>query len=329
MKKNSSDKNLTMSIVVLSVAGLLYFGLSAIGTDRKRGEENPFEYDIENLKKSGAELVTYREIKTLKIPFQAPKALAVDSRDRLYVTSDFTVIIMDSSGERLGAATIGNEINALDVSVTDEIYLAYRNGVQVLDSTGTPILSWQIPGARALLTSIAVGEQNVYLADAGQRVVWRYDMKGTLLNKIGEKDASKDVPGFIIPSPYFDVLIDPDGYLWAINTGRHQFENYLPDGTLRSLWSKTSMTVDGFSGCCNPAHVAILPDGSFVTSEKGILRIKIHKPIGEFDTVVAMPEQFDPDTHVLEVAVNSHGQIFVLDPQRAQIRVFEKKESLS
>ena len=89
------------------------------------------------------------------------------------------------------------------------------------------------------------------------------------------------------------------------------------------------MSIEGFSGCCNPVHVASLPDGSFVTSEKGLLRIKIHNQIGEFVTVVAMPDQFDKDTGDVDIAVNSKGQILVLDPKRKQVRIFQEKEIAS
>jgi len=35
------------------------------------------------------------------------------------------------------------------------------------------------------------------------------------------------------------------------------------------MWGKRSGIAD-FFGCCNPAHLALLPDGRFVTSGKGI-----------------------------------------------------------
>ncbi|MBN1559573.1 hypothetical protein JW998_04945 [candidate division KSB1 bacterium] len=328
MKEKKNNNILTSLIIVISVVGLIYFGHSAIRKDGASEQDNPFEYDIAEYKKIGADLRTYEEVKTLPLPLQAPHAIAVDFRDRVYVAGGARVMRIDEAGATVDLAVATDAINAIALSAEGDIYLALRTAVEVLDSTGTRQASWQLSDG-AFLTSIALGGRDVYLADAGNRVVWRYDVNGALLNRIGERDEARDIVGFLIPSPYFDVAIDPDGFLWAINTGRHQFENYYPDGALRSSWSKSSMSIDGFSGCCNPAHVAILPDGSFVTSEKGLLRIKIHKPIGEFDTVVAMPDQFDPDTSSLDVAVNSRGQILVLDPQRAQVRIFQKKESLS
>ena len=75
--------------------------------------------------------------------------------------------------------------------------------------------------------------------------------------------------------------------MWVVNPGMHAFENYEFDGDLRAFWENTSMKIDGFSGCCNPAHFTFLPDGSFVTSEKGLVRVKVHKPSGELLGVVA------------------------------------------
>ena len=82
------------------------------------------------------------------------------------------------------------------------------------------------------------------------------------------------------------------------------------------------MQLDGFSGCCNPSHIALLSNGSFVTSEKGIERVKIHLPSGDYRCVVAGPEQFEAGTVGLDLAVDSRDRIFVLDPMRSRVMVF-------
>ena len=85
------------------------------------------------------------------------------------------------------------------------------------------------------------------------------------------------------------------------------------------------MQLEGFSGCCNPSNIAMLSDGSFVTSEKGIERVKIHTPSGEFKTVVASPDMFEEGTRGIDLAVDSKDRIYVLDPVKKLIRIFEKK----
>jgi hypothetical protein len=105
----------------------------------------------------------------------------------------------------------------------------------------------------------------------------------------------------------------------------HTLENYTSDGDLRGFWESISMTIEGFSGCCNPARIAVLPGGQFVTSEKGIVRVKIHDQSGKFAGVVAAPDKFDEDGHAPDISVSDDGIIYALDFDRNVIRIFEKK----
>ncbi|HNY03583.1 MAG TPA: hypothetical protein PKG48_13380, partial [Bacteroidales bacterium] len=171
-------------------------------------------------------------------------------------------------------------------------------------------------------TSVAAGGDFIYVADAGMKVVYQYDRKGTLLSKIGQKDPVRKIPGFIIPSPYFDVAVSPSGDLWVANTGRYRLEKYGADGALLTAWGEPSFAVEGFAGCCNPSHFAIMPDGSFVTAEKGIERVKIYSPSGVYQCLVAGPESFDEGTRGLDLAAGTGGVILVLDPERNQVRIF-------
>ena len=112
-----------------------------------------------------------------------------------------------------------------------------------------------------------------------------------------------------------------------VNPGRHAFENYTFDGQLRGYWEKTDISIDGFSGCCNPAQMAVMPDGSFVTAEKGLVRIKIHKASGELLSVVAPPESFPGATKAPDLAVGPSGIIYAIDYEQNVIRVFQKKSN--
>ena len=147
-------------------------------------------------------------------------------------------------------------------------------------------------------------------------------------NNLGEFEGKSEIGqihGFIIPSPYFDVAFNPDGELWVVNPGKHSLENYTTEGTLRTYWENQSIKIEGFSGCCNPAHFAFAPDGSFITSEKGLVRIKIYKPSGEFLGVVAPPSKFEAGGHAPAVAVDNQGNVYALDFDKKVIRLFVKK----
>jgi hypothetical protein len=87
------------------------------------------------------------------------------------------------------------------------------------------------------------------------------------------------------------------------------------------------MEIEGFCGCCNPSHFAFLEDGSFVTSEKGIARVKVYNRLGDLVSVVAGPDQFKEGVEGLDLAIDSKQRIYVLDPLEKAIRVFEINRS--
>jgi hypothetical protein len=82
------------------------------------------------------------------------------------------------------------------------------------------------------------------------------------------------------------------------------------------------MKTEGFSGCCNPAFFTFLSDGRFVTSEKGLVRIKTYKVSGEFEGVVAAPDKFIEDGHAPDIAADSKNNIYAMDFDKKVIRVF-------
>lgn len=145
--------------------------------------------------------------------------------------------------------------------------------------------------------------------------------------RIGEKDEQKAVPGFVIPSPYFDIDLSDEGYLWAVDPGRHSLYNFNANGEMRTLWKKSSVKTEGFSGCCNPAHMAILEGNAFVTSEKGIVRVKIYDQHGEYVGVVASPDMFDENAYAPDVCIDENGRVILLDFNRKQLRIFEAKNN--
>ena len=149
--------------------------------------------------------------------------------------------------------------------------------VEVYDADGSRLASWEPLGDETVLTSIAEHDGNVFVADAGHRIVLHYDTSGTLIGHIGEKDPDRNIPGFFIPSPHFDLAVSRDGLLRVVDPGRNRIDAYTLDGDLEFWWGKRSNDIDGFCGCCNPVNFALLPNSGFVTAEKGLERVKAYE----------------------------------------------------
>jgi|WetSurMetagenome_2_1015567.scaffolds.fasta_scaffold157301_2 hypothetical protein len=286
---------------------------------------NPYEYDLDKLKKSDSLEVAFKEIKQFTPGLEEIYGIAVDNSDRIYVSGNNGVEIFDNSGKLEKKFSVSGLARSIKVDDNGMIFLGMEDHMEIFDNTGKRIARWNPESQSSILTSIAVTPVDVFVADAGEKVVYHYDHKGKLINRIGEKDPQNNIPGFVIPSPYFDLGISHSGQLWVVDPGRHTLMNFSFDGKLLSKWGKASMGVDGFCGCCNPSNIAFLSDGSFLTSEKGIERIKVYQSDGSYKYLVAAPESFEEGTRGLDLAVDSQDRILVLDPIKKKVRFFVKK----
>jgi hypothetical protein len=205
------------------------------------------------------------------------------------------------------------------------IYVGREDHVEVYSAAGKRVAAWKGLGEKALLTSLAAAEEDVFAADAGNCIVWRYDTSGKLKGRIGDPDKARNYPGFLITGRYFPLTLGADGLLDVVNPRALRVEAFTFGGDLERSWGKVSAGIEGFFGCCNPAYLATLADGRFVTMEKGARRVKLYSAQGKFDCVVAGPEQLPAEPG--PVAADSLGRILVLDPAAAVVRVFEAKKS--
>jgi hypothetical protein len=180
----------------------------------------------------------------------------------------------------------------------------------------------------------------IFVADAGNRAVLKLDPSGKVLGRIGVKAAERNVPGLVVPSPYLDVKPGADGLLRVNNPGRHRVELYTADGDLEQAWGHPGNAIDCFCGCCNPIAVTPLPDGTCITCEKGLPRVKISAADGTLQAVVAGPESFPENARAgsqrdlsdgtlggVDAAVDRDGRVCVLDLVAKNIHVFRRKES--
>jgi len=343
-------------VIVIAVVAMLRLDTtgekgSGLGTD--------FEYNLEQLAKIDPNLILYEEsARLIDTGFKTTHAVSIDSHGAIYVAGDHAIRVFNDKGNLLNEIGLPDAPRCLAIETieTEEstteslnIYVAMKDHVEIYNSQGKMLSKWQSPGDNAVLTGIAVSKNNVFVADAGNRIVWRYDIKGTIINRIGEKDADRNIAGFVIPSPYFDLAVGRDGLLRVINPGVHRIEAYTFEGDLEFSWGEFSSGVKGFCGCCNPVNFAILhgpdpagADDSFVTCEKGLTRVKIYDPEGIFVGVVAGPEQLveggeveackTPDECQLggfDVAVDMSGRVIVLDTIKNIVRIFSKIEGAS
>jgi hypothetical protein len=285
--------------------------------------DNPYGLNLDEFSLVDSALIQWREVLQMTLNDTEKRGIAF-GMEKIWLIGDNYLQVISTEGEQLMKKELSGSPSCITIYHSD-IYIGFTDHIRSYDYEGKEKLVWASPGDSTFLTSLAVKDSFLYAADAGKRRVLQYHTDGTLLAIFDGRREAGDIHGFIVPSPYFDLGIAPDGELWVVNPGNMALENYTPEGRLRGFWNKTGADINGFSGCCGPAQIAIMPDGSFVTAEKGLVRIKIHRASGELESVVAPPSLFVNSSHAPDLAVGSRGEIYALDFDSKMIRVFERK----
>lgn len=319
-------------------AGLVALGGSSSFGAQAGSQPNPFAFDLGKVSKTDPKLVRYEEIRRFASLTPEPRRITTGADGNLYVAGGQQVTVLSPDGQHLKDFTLGGPVGCVAAAPDGTFFAGVRDHIEVLDKNGAKVRSWETAGKKTWFTAIAVGESDVFVADAGNRVVLRYDRSGKLAGRIGEKNKAASVPGLIVPSPYLDVEISKDGLLRVNNPGRHRVELYTVDGELELSWGRPSAAIDGFCGCCNPISISALPGGGCVTCEKGVPRVKVYSDQGTFECVVAGAESFPENMKAggarrasdgmmggLDTAVDAQGHIYILDLAAATIRVMQRK----
>ena len=317
--------------------GVMAKAASIVGLTASAQESaNPFAYDLSRFQKTDPKLITYEEGARWPIPHRDAHRVAMGPGNNLYIGAGNFINRMDSAGKPGLELALSGPVRCVAVSGDGTIFGGLRDHIEVFNAQGGKMARWETPGPKTWFTGLAAKGNDVFAADAGRRVILHYDRNGKLLGEIGRKDAAKNISGFVVPSPFLDVLVHRDGLLRVNNPGRHRVELYTFDGDLEGSWGKPTAGIEGFCGCCNPIAISLLADGRIVTCEKGIPRVKIYSSSGEFESVVAGPESFPENAHActdlndcihggLDAVVDSDGHIYILDIVTSEIRVMKRK----
>ena len=338
--------NTKIFVVVLVIVALIVAVFAVIRLDTTgesgSGLSQEFVYDIKAIAKIDPNLILYEEsAKLINTGFTSAHNIAIDSGRSIYVAGDKAIRVFSESGDLISEIKLDDIPKCLAIASDGKVYVGMKDHVEAYSGQAERLSTWPSLGNNAHLTSIAVSKEDVFVADAGNRIVLHYDTTGRLINRIGKKDIDRNIPGFVVPSPYFDLAVGSDGLLRVVNPGRRRIEAYTFDGDLEFWWGEFSNTdIKGFIGCCNPVNFAMLEGGDFVTCEKGIVRVKIYDAEGTFLGVVAGPEQLieggigrichfpaDCQSGGFDVAVDTEGRIFVLDTIKNVVRILTKKKA--
>ena len=341
MQKPTDFRGLLITAVIAVAIGVAAYAIARNDTwgDGGSGLPQAFKFDVGDLATVDPTLIQFKQTAEIPLNLKSVRAIATGPAGTIYVAGDQAVHSFQPDASEEAVIELDGEPTCLAVGGADHskpgrLYVGVGRQVKLFDPDGQAAGTWECFESNATLTSIAVAKQDVFVADAANKIVIRCDTSGEVAGRIGTPDPDREMPGFVVPSAQFDVAVSGDELLHVVNPGARRIESFTFEGDLEVFWGEESAAIEGFFGCCNPSQFALLPNGKFVTSEKGIPRVKIYSDAGEFESVVAGPQQLDvakseigdPRANrgqtVFDIATDGQGRVLVLDPKKKIVRIF-------
>ena len=266
--------SLAVGGVILSVAGRGMWNMlkrpDKLFYDSKR-TKGP-----ELLKEDGDFVSPYRRI----FGFLAPDdicAMEVDGGS-IYIATPNNISIYGMSGELQTNFPTPSDLR--DITIYEgKIYALFPTRIEIYDRLGEIANEWEACSENSDYCSLAVCPDGVFVTDAANKNICKYNLDGTLARFI------QSPKGFVVPSYCFGITY-MDGIVYCSNPGRHLVESYSTDGKFVAAFGKPGTEAGAFSGCCNPAVLTPSNNGELLTSEKGIPRISCYRTDGSFRSVL-------------------------------------------
>jgi len=210
------NKLINIAITVIAVIGIFYVALQIFTTKRIQETENPFEYNIDHYKNTSIQ-PAFILAETLQLALEKPTAITITHQNELVVAGSIAVHIYDTNLDR--AQTFDLQEPATCVAAwRDTFYVGMQSGFSSFTKNGNPLTYHIDDEENTYFTSIAVNDDFIFLADAGNRVVKKYSKSGNFLARLAEANEEKGIPKLVIPSPYFDIALE-EANLWIVNPG--------------------------------------------------------------------------------------------------------------
>ena len=247
-------------------------------------------------------------------------AIAVGADDRLFVLGATKALRYSPKRELEHKFTIDGSCWSL-LADGDQLWIGQNGAIGRYNLEGRQLSMIRDPNGLGRVTSIATLDDDLIVADATHRAIYRYSREGRRLGEIGAKVNRR---GFMIPNGLLDLARDPhNNTIVVAHSQKHRVERYDADGTLIHKWGRFGMHApEDFGGCCNPTNIAAAASGMIAVSEKAPPRIKLFNAQGQFRHVLDA-NVFDPNTKNIDLAFDTKGHLYASDPRRRVVEMFE------
>lgn len=282
--------NLSAPIVMIAFTAL--FILLSMDSDKKREKTNTLNTFTKK----------YIREHRIELPFSNCTSFTVD--EFIFAAAENSIYRINEEGSVTGIIKLPNYIQSLTSMGKNRIIAAAGSSLYIIDFAKNSSSLFTTLGNESIITSLKYTHNKVYAADAGQKIVYIFSIKGMLLQVLSFSEKHP----LLLPSPNFDIGINEDESIWITNTGNHKIDLYSNSGEY--IRSTGSADMNSFTGCCNPVKIELISGNRIVTWEKGLNRISIYTSEGKREASIFTNQLFSNSKELIDMEF--YGNILYL-----------------
>src|SRR3989339_1330006 len=203
------------AIIGLGIMILIFIAGKLMLKNAKKTNPVNTSVSIDSIGVISADKIGYKLVSSIQLSQIKPKGIDICPDGKIIVSGDSTFLKLDSKGKEILRINNTKSGNCVAVSSDNLIYLGAGNHIEIYNTDGLLLNSWEPVSDSSVLTSISVYKNQLAVADAYLKKVYFYNINGKLLQTIGTSDSKEEFSRFIIPSFYFDLAFDASGELWV------------------------------------------------------------------------------------------------------------------
>ena len=101
------------------------------------------------------------------------RKIAVGPNDEIYIAADKGIQVFDARGAKLREFQLQRPARCLAVDEAGTVYAGLIDQVRVFNARGGETAVWTGFSRKSILAGIALSDHGLFIADAGEKVVWR------------------------------------------------------------------------------------------------------------------------------------------------------------
>jgi len=264
-----------------------------------------------------------------RLKLEYPKAVAVDSIGRIYVSHRYGILVFDEAGEKVyrfgNAPGPGQVKNAwgMDISPDNRVFIADTELKRVLvyDTTGKFLYAIGRDGdfGRPIGVAIDSSRMRLYVTDVKRNALYAFDLNGQSLFSVMPGQDAPPSERLSVPT---QVAVDSQGYIYVVDQMGTKINVYGPEGKfVRNIGYGLGVVPGQF---VRPKGIAIDSEDHVYVTDAAFNNFQIFDREGKLLLFVGAggprPGQFDLPSML---CIDRQDRIYVVDRANHRVQVFQ------